>query len=94
MLAPDHVATLLEGLARRLLDRQHQGAEREKALRRELRQTEQSIKRLYDAVAEGLIEDRPLFRRALSEHQQRQDELLRLARIIHEKVTVAPFYAL
>lgn len=76
--APERIGPPLEKLAKRRLDAQAEGQGREKELKGELRKTEQRIERLHDAVADGLVDDDDLFRRSLSKHQQRRDELIRL----------------
>jgi site-specific DNA recombinase len=78
LLQPAHLKDLLAGLAQRLMDGQSRSEDREKALRRELRQTEDGIKRLLDALARGSLDDDDLFRGDMNQRRQRRDELIRL----------------
>ena len=78
LFTPERVQEILAKLAQRVLDRQSQSQERAKELRRELRTIETAVNRLYDAVEKGLVDDDDLFRRRLSDHKQRRDELIRL----------------
>ena len=66
LLTPDHLKALFSGLAKRIADQQGQSQEREKDLRREQRQVETAISRLYEAVEKGLVADEDLFRRRMS----------------------------
>ena len=73
----DRIGAILNELIQRTtkkIDGQHL---EEKKLRQELRKTEERIERLFDALSEGLVEDKDGFRRSLSKLDQQRDELLR-----------------
>ena len=78
ILAPERLPDLLQAVAQRVLEHQGKAGEQELALRRELRETDTKLKRLYDAVAEGKVPDGDLFKRAVTERLERRDQLLRL----------------
>ncbi len=73
----DRLAVILEELIRRNAEKSDEYRDEEKQLRKELRSTEEKIDRLYDALAEGVVENTDGFKRNLSKLEQRKDELIR-----------------
>ncbi len=90
LLVPDRLKELLSGLASRILEKRSAWREREKDLNRELRHVEQSIERLYEAIENGLVQDEDTFRRRLSKHTQRRDELIHLRAVNRQRHDVPP----
>ena len=78
LLGPERLKALLAVMAKRIAAGKGKQAEREKELSAELRREEKAIDRLLDAVANGLVDDEGSFRRHMSRHWQRKDELIRL----------------
>ena len=78
LLKPERIKATLGALATRLATRNGKQAEREKELNRDLRQVEKAMERLLEAVENGLVEDQDAFRKRMSGHRQRKDELVRL----------------
>ena len=78
IVAADRLPVLLKGLTKRLMDKRASNLDREKGINREIRSIEEGIKRLYDAVATGLVRDEDIFRQDLAARQNHRDEVLRL----------------
>mgnify|MGYP002630488035 CR=1 FL=1 len=78
IVAPARIGPLMKKLATRKLAAQAESQGREKELKGDLRKTEERIDRMHDAIADGLVGDGEEFRRNISKHKQRKDELIRL----------------
>ena len=79
VFAPDRLEKLLGRLLVGRQNRTQEHAARAKQLRKQQRDTEQKIERLYTALAEGTVQDTALFRNTLSKYERDRDELTRLA---------------
>ena len=73
----DRMTVILEELIRRNANKSEQLHDEEKQLSTELRVTDEKIDRLYDALANGVVENSDGFKRNLSKLDQRKDELIR-----------------
>ena len=78
LLQPERLKEILAGVAEKILQERSKSVEKQSALQRERRQVEQSINRLYEAIEQGLVGDGELFRKRLSGHKLRFDEITRL----------------
>ena len=78
VLVPERMKALLETLLARQDSKSGDMALQAKELRQQLRESENRIDRLLDALADGTVDDTQGFRANLSKHQRQRDELLRL----------------
>jgi site-specific DNA recombinase len=78
VLIPERTKALLETLLDRQSTKAGDMAVQAKELRRQLRESENRIERLFDALADGTVDDTQGFRANLSKHQRQREELLRL----------------
>lgn len=77
LLSSDRLEALLATLIERQRNKADNSKEREHSLRKELRTTEEKIQRLYDAVAEGLLDFSDSLRNNIAKHEQQRDEIMR-----------------
>ena len=77
ILSPERLETLLGKLIERQQTNNNNNDGEAHHLKKELRQTQKKIDRLYDAVAEGAFENSTDLQSAVSRQKQRKDELIR-----------------
>ena len=77
IFAPERMEALLRDILNRNRGKCDELAAEAKRLRKELRRTEEKIDRLYDALANGLVNDADGFRRSVSKFEQQREELMR-----------------
>ena len=87
VLIPKRTEALLEALLARQHTKAGDMAQEAKNLRRQLRESENRIERLFDALADGVVNDTHGFRANLSKHQRQRDELLRLVSSLDRRRT-------
>lgn len=87
VLVPERTEALLEALLARQKTKSTDMALQAKDLRRQLRESENKIERLFDALADGVVNDTQGFRTNLSKHQRQRDELLRLVSSLDRRRT-------
>ena len=77
ILLPDRLEEMLAQLVERNSKQNDRSASEIKALRKELKATEERIGRLYDALADGTVNNTETFRRSVSKHEEKREELVR-----------------
>ena len=77
ILSPERIETLLGKLIERQQSQNNNNDGEAHHLKKELRETQKKIDRLYDAVAEGALENSTDLQSAVSRQKQRKDELIR-----------------
>ena len=88
VLEPSRLKELLAHLAARTASNQNKRQDDAKALQRELRNTEQRMDRLFDALETGTVMDTNGFRNRLSTLERRQEETMRLLAMTKRKMDV------
>jgi site-specific DNA recombinase len=77
VLSPARLEKLISKLVERRQSTNDTSDDEKKTLNKELRGTQTKIDRLYDSLAEGMVENSADFQAAISRQKQRKDELIR-----------------
>ncbi|WP_368423620.1 recombinase family protein [Tistlia sp.] len=75
---PERVQALLGALSERLVRSADDHKTQARKLRSQLRDVDDKLARLYDAVAEGTVERTDAFKNSVSRHERHREELMRL----------------
>ena len=78
LFQPPRLKALLAELVRRAGERSGELGNQAKQFRKELRETEEKLQRLYEAVADGMVQSTDSLKNTASRIEQRREELLRL----------------
>lgn len=88
LFEPERLTELLQKLSARNAESSDKRREELKGLNKGLREVEQRIERLYEAIETGLVKDSDSFRNRLSTLEQQREENLRLIALAKRQISI------